>query len=122
VSQRQEFREAVLKRDEHRCLRSGPDCYGAADAHHVIREQVIQKLHGWTKEDRYEIALDPRIGVTVCRFHHDRLHDGSDPLRRAELPLHVLEFVIDHGLEHKLARELGESPLFALNVNREDDA
>jgi hypothetical protein len=93
-----------------------------ADAHHAIREQVLMRLHGLALEDRKALAFDPRIGLTVCRFHHDRLHDGSDPLRRAELPLHVLEFVIDHGLEHKLARELGESPLFALNVNREDDA
>ncbi len=88
------WRDAVLARDDNRCVVCGDrrnDRYQAA--HHVIFKSHCGE----------EYRLDPRNGVTLCgdwtpNHCHRALHDGHVKLTPAMLPLSVLECLAEQGL------------------------
>ena len=106
---RRRFYDAVLERDDYRCIRAGEgECTGALDAHHVISKQTL-KAHASTAANvtaRRNLVWDPRNGVTVCRGHHAHLTVRADRLTAGEVPPEARDFAREHAITHLLEREL----------------
>lgn len=64
-----EWRESVMRRARWRCEACGGR---AAHAHHVVYDQELRRRSLW--------RWDPRNGMAVCLFCHERHHNRSRPI------------------------------------------
>jgi len=89
------------------------------DAHHIITKRRIRAPTSPIPTDLMDLACaDPRNGIPLCRYHHDKLESGEIDLRwrksqwpnQGEIPEWVVDevdFAFDWGLESYLPWWLG---------------
>jgi hypothetical protein len=56
-----EWREAIFKRDGHKCRISNEECSAFVEAHHILR---------WSEYP--DLRFNINNGITLCRAHHPR--------------------------------------------------
>lgn len=71
-------------------------CYGKLDPHHYIPQQRLKRC-GFDDKTLAAVLTDPRNGVPLCRYHHERVENANDPLETPR-PLDLDEFLADYGI------------------------
>mgnify|MGYP001602712452 CR=1 FL=1 len=82
-----------MRRSNGRCVITG---LKAADAHHVIPQQMCRR--------RGIPVWDHRNGIALCKRTHDRHHSRLELIPYSVLPSSVLEFAAEHELGWYLER------------------
>jgi len=76
-------------------------CQGPKDAHHHLPKQKIDwQLDGKHGYRSIAAKQDVRNGVTLCRLHHDMVHQAINPVPCPEPELYAF-FLIEHGLRDR---------------------
>lgn len=110
------FRDSAFRRSNGLCVVSSQP---ADDAHHVIAKQTLRKhaaaiakREGLGAADRVELResllWDPRNGVAVTRYVHDRHTKAVERIPRAALPGCAIEFAREQGLLWLIERDYPE--------------
>ena len=96
-----DFHAAVLKHSQLCAMRGRGDCDGHLDAHHLVRQQVLNRKAP-------EARMDARIGVPLCDRHHTLVTRAMIRLRRDEVPAQAWAAAADYAIRDELERELAE--------------
>jgi hypothetical protein len=93
-----DWKLAVLERDQGCVVHTNPaECCAPFSAHHVVPQQVLRRLAP-------QALWSPLSGVGVCSDAHRQHHNRVRPIRRAELPAVVVEYLIRQGFGPYLER------------------